>query len=152
MTFKCHLYRWLVSSLCKDEAFDVRSAGLDLRLPPAEGSDAELRTQEDGPCQASAGSPALGLDLRVLKVKPILHSSQQPLRLLILSWGPPSEGIPEKTQSLLSLGILVRPESLPFQVHNSQLGLYTCLYFIGGEGIKRKLCSSFNLQKTANSF
>lgn len=75
MTFKCHLYRWLVSSWCKDKAFDVRSAGLGLRLPHAEGSDAELGTQEEGPCQASAGSPALGLDLQVLKVKPILRSS-----------------------------------------------------------------------------
>lgn len=45
---------------------------------------------------------------------------------------------PRKNPSLLSLQIHIRLKAPPSKAHHFQLGLYTCLYFIGREGIQRK--------------
>ena len=100
--------------------------------------DAELGGQEGGASQASAGSPASRFELPVLRVKSLLHSPQQPLHPGHGFWsrGAAYPSGPGKAQSLL--GILIRTKSPPLKAHNSQLSLYTCLYFIGGKGIQRK--------------
>lgn len=104
-----------------------------------EGSDAELGTQKEGACQASAGSPALGFDLPVLKVKSSPHNNHYAQAVALdpelgpATWGAGWGGPRKNPISFsFSLGIPVRTKSPPFKVHNSQRGLYTCLFFLRG--------------------
>lgn len=92
------------------------SAASCLWLPRGEGRDAELGAQEEGACQDSAGSWALGFDIPGAQSRiysPFLVAATKPSPcLLVLSWGLPPEGFQKEPSLLFLLGSLLQQKAL----------------------------------------